>query len=100
MKQIKTIKNRLDNAELFDDAVNAAIEEGWQLTNRKVLPPMAMRNGDQTYGVLYAELEREIITEAERCCENCAHFDKDPSKEPCCSCEDAEVAPTKWEAAE
>lgn len=97
MKQIKTISRRLEYPELFDDAVNEAICEGWKLTKREVLPPLAIRNGDQTYAVLYAELEREIITERERCCENCAHNQKTPSEEPCLHCsEDCD----KWEEAE
>lgn len=88
MKQIKTIKNRLDNAESFDKEVNAALAEGWQLTKREVLQPKAQSESLQTYTMLYAELEREEITEAERCCENCKYFDRQPGVEPCLSCED------------
>lgn len=88
MKQILTIAEK--STQKFDETVNLALEQGWELTKRYYTPD----------NFFTAELEREIITEAERCCENCAHFDKDPSKEPCCDCEDAEVAPTKWEAAE
>lgn len=87
MKQIKTIHHRIDESVKFDEEINAAITEGWQLTKREFVPG---------YCMLYAELEREVITEAERCCENCAHFDCAPSKEPCCSCEDGEIAPTNW----
>lgn len=96
MKQIKTIKNRLDNATDFDEAVNLAFAEGWTLTKREVLQPKAQSENVQTYTMLYAELEREIITEAERCCENCAHFDKSSNMEPCRHC--GETA-DKWEPA-
>ncbi len=99
MKQIKTIKNRLDNAELFDDAVNAALAEGWQLTKRKALMPKSQNEKMLTHIMLYAELEREIITEAERCCENCRYYDTAQGNEPCISCEDGELAPTNWEPA-
>lgn len=37
--QIKTIKNRLDNAKAFDSEVNTAISEGWVLKKRLVLQP-------------------------------------------------------------
>lgn len=74
MKQIKTIYDA--NSKYFDDTVNEALKEGWELVRRSF----------DDHGFL-AELERDIITEAERTCENCAHYDKDPSKEPCVSCE-------------
>lgn len=32
--EIKTIRNRLDNAELFDNAVNEALADGWRLTQQ------------------------------------------------------------------
>ena len=91
MKQIKTIHHRIDESVQFDSEINTALVDGWRLTKREFVPG---------YCMLYAELEREIITEAERCCENCAHFDNHPDDEPCCGCEDGELAPTKWEAAE
>ena len=84
MKQIKTISYKLDHAAGFDDKVNEAIREGWKLTKREVLIPKAQSETLYTYIMLYAELEQEIITE----------------REPCCSCVDGEVAPTKWEEAE
>lgn len=66
MKQIKTIKYRLDNAAAFDEAVNKAIEEGWTLTERKVLQPCSQpTNGVFLYNMLYAELER--FTEPDEC---------------------------------
>ena len=64
MLQIKTITDRLDFSNRFDTEVNDALADGWELVRRDVLPPMAMRNGDQTYSVLYAELEREVEQEA------------------------------------
>lgn len=89
MKQIKTIKYRLDNAEGFDKEVNEALAEGWTLTARKVLLPPSQPN-TSTYlnFMLYAELEKEIITDAERCCENCKHGDLSADIEPCINCSD------------
>lgn len=96
MLQIKTIRNRLDNAEAFDKEVNAALAEGWTLTKREVLMPKAQGERIQTHIMLYAELEREIITETEQCCENCVHYTTPIGKEPCISCsEDGD----KWEPA-
>ena len=80
MKQIKTIEEM--TAGVFDLEVNKALSEGWKLVRRYV-------NGDY----FIAELEQETITEAERSCENCKHFDKRPHERPCCDCEDA----SKWE---
>lgn len=96
MLQIKTIKNRLDNAEDFDKAVNTALAEGWTLTKREVLPPVDL-GGYFTHTTLYAELERVEITEAERGCENCRYCDCDATLEPCCNCSDNA---DKWEAAD
>lgn len=98
MLQIKTIRNRLDNAESFDKAVNAALAEGWVLIKREVIIPRAQSENMQTHTMLYAELERVVITEAERCCENCAHGDADPNSEPCRSCNDGTLE--GWEPAE
>lgn len=93
MLQIKTIKDRLDNAEDFDKEVNTALAEGWTLTKREVLPPADL--GDRfIHTMLYAELEREEITEAERCCENCRYCDCDATLEPCSNCSDNA---DKWE---
>lgn len=81
MKQIKTITDRLAHAAAFDAAVNKAIEEGWTLTERKVLqPPAQPTDGVHLYSMLYAELER--FTEPDECedsplcnlVENCARF--------------------------
>lgn len=65
MKQIKTIKNRLDNAEDFDLKVNMAIADGWELKKRKVLKPAAQSEEKYTYIMLYAELEKETDHEAD-----------------------------------
>lgn len=64
MKQIKTIRNRLDNAEDFDREVNVALRLGWELKYRTVIyrtviVPMAHADGCVSYNMLYAELERE-----------------------------------------
>lgn len=86
MKQIKTIKSRIDYDKDFDEKVNAAIAEGWELKRRELIPSYTTNS----YTILYAELEREVITEAERCCENCRYYSTAPGAEPCCSCsEDA-----------
>lgn len=95
MKQIKTIKYRLDNAEDFDKEVNVALAEGWTLTARKVLLPPSQPNTSNYFNfMVYAELEKEIITDAERCCENCKHFDTSANMEPCLSCSDSA---SNWE---
>jgi hypothetical protein len=92
MLQIKTICEN-DPAE-FDRQVNNAIAEGWTLTKRGTIT----RESVYFLHSFYAELERVIITEAERCCENCKHRDTHPEDEPCFSCEDGPGGyPTKWE---
>lgn len=88
MIQIKTIHHRIDESVKFDDEINAALAEGWRLTKREFVTG---------YCVLYAELEREIITEAERNCDNCRHFDNDADAEPCASCSSTA---SNWEAVE
>ena len=90
MKQIKTIE-KVEAAE-FDKAVNAALAEGWELVRRQVLEPY---NGHtcEWYRTYYAEMEKNEITEAERCCDNCKHCDKSSYVEPCNTCEDA----SNWE---
>lgn len=97
MKQIKTIKYRLDNAEGFDKEVNEALAEGWTLTARKVLLPPSQPN-TSTYlnFMLYAELEKEIITDAERSCESCKHHALPRSAGPCFVC----FGRNKWEPCE
>lgn len=83
MLQIKTIKRQ--DPELFDMAVNEALAEGWTLSRRLTGPTDFV-----------AELEREIITEDEKTCENCKHSLLTGELEPCVSCPNGE----KWEAAE
>lgn len=96
MKQIKTIARPLGAADGFDKVVNEAIADGWTLTRRAVLQSRDLWGKNSPEPALYAELEREEITEAERCCENCAHFEKGPEQEPCLSCSDDA---DKWEPA-
>lgn len=60
MLEIKTIWKELVNSNLFDDAVNEAIAEGWELVRREVLP----RRTEFGETLLYAEFER-IIEEQE-----------------------------------
>lgn len=81
MLQIKTIYDT--EPEKFDEKVNAALAEGWTLTKRH----LASCGWN-------AELERVIITEDEKCCDNCKHGDKQATVPPCNFCEDA----SKWEA--
>ena len=81
MLQIKTIKRK--GPDTFDEAVNEALADGWTLSRRLTGPEDFV-----------AELEKEVITEAEKCCENCKHFTRSGDLEPCVSCPDGE----KWEA--
>lgn len=60
MLQIKTIWNRLENATLFDDEVNAALRDGRILKMRTVLRPIGQSESTYTYMLLYAELEKEV----------------------------------------
>lgn len=88
MLQIKTIYTR--DPDVFDEKVNTALAEGWALSRRTFDPQ----------GFL-AEMEREEITEVERCCENCLYWESQPESEPCRSCEDGTNGyPTKWEPVE
>ena len=88
MLQIKTIYTR--DPDVFDEKVNAALTEGWVL-HRRTFDPQGF----------LAELERVVITEAERVCENCKHYDLDPNAVPCRVCEDGtDNCPTKWEPME
>lgn len=55
--EIKTIKNRLDNAESFDADVNAALADGWRLTRRDFILPIQPHTGTTYFHtMLYAEL--------------------------------------------
>lgn len=57
--KIKTIIDRLDNYNDFDNSVNKALEAGWKLTKREALIPKAQSQSFETYTMLYAELERD-----------------------------------------
>lgn len=76
MIQIKTIR-RADPCE-FDEAVNEALAEGWTLTRRLTGPDHFI-----------AEMETVVITEAEKCCDNCKYSEYAAQTFPCCACEDA-----------
>lgn len=54
--KIKTICFRLDNANNFDQEVNAALEKGWQLVKRSVLPARQLTDDTYLHAMLYAEL--------------------------------------------
>ena len=86
MKQIRTIKTRIEAPEEFDKTVNEAIAEGWELTKRYTIPSFFI-----------AEMEGEVITDAERCCENCRYFNTHSNQEPCVSCDGNA---SKWEPRE
>jgi hypothetical protein len=94
MLQIKTIKCESKEEKKFDELVNAALAEGWRLTKREIIPPFSAA-GYIAFQLLYAELEREVITEAEKGCENCKYYEQQPESEPCRSCSDD---CDKWEA--
>ncbi len=65
--KIKTIRKNLDAAELFDKEVNAALEEGWVLGKREVLPGLRLTNTTYHNRMLYAELVKldEVPAELE-----------------------------------
>lgn len=54
--KIKTIWDKLTWADRFDKEVNAAIEEGWLLTKREMLPGGPLTPDDYRPCMLYAEL--------------------------------------------
>lgn len=87
MTKIKTIIAQTP-AE-FDNIVNDALDQGWTLKRRDVLPPY---EGDvkRFPRLYYAELALEP------CCENCRHEDCDPDdpNTPCFHCDDDD----RWEA--
>ena len=98
MLQIKTIKNRLYNVDDFDKEVNEAIAAGWKLTRREVLQPAAQAI-EYTYIMLYAELEKNILTEDEKTCENCKYGNVPGNIPPCADC-NPDGGKCYWEAAE
>lgn len=83
MLQILTIAEQ--STQKFDETVNLALQQGWGLTRRYYTPD----------NFFVAELEKEIITEDERDCENCKHFANEAKDEPCASCTDNA---SNWEA--
>lgn len=89
MKQIKTVISH--KAAEFDKQVNSALLEGWVLLKRRLVC------GPDS-GYYYAELEKEIITETERCCENCKHYEDPVDIDPCLNCHDGVLE--GWEAVE
>lgn len=89
MKQIKTIADY--KIKTFDEEVNAAIAEGWDLVKRD-----CHLVGRDRGPMLYAELEKEVVTEAEQTCENCKHRDDPPGGPHCIDC--APEDNWKWEA--
>ena len=58
--KIKTITDRLDNAENFDKKVNAALADGWIIVKRVVMqPPSQPSTGGVCFNtMLYAGLEK------------------------------------------
>ena len=55
-RQIKTIRNRLDKAEQFDEDVNEALADGWYLVKRYTLNP----GTEDRHCMLVAELQQFI----------------------------------------
>ena len=88
MKEIKTVIEK--RPELFDEEVNKALAEGWNLTRRDVFPGH----------YFLAELERDVkntnIDYEEKNCKDCKHFYCSCRDEPCFSCGEGE----HWEAKE
>ena len=54
--KIKTIRHRLDNVKEFDDQLNKALEDGYQLVNRGLVPGFRLDGGGYLHNMLYAEL--------------------------------------------
>lgn len=95
MLQIKTIVKEIQYVQAFDEEVNQALAAGWHLAKRDLVQHTLAARGTLDY--FYAELVRDIITEAERNCDNCRHFDNDADAEPCASCSSTA---SNWEAVE
>lgn len=95
MTQIKTIWNRLNNEKRFDEEVNQALNEGWELVDRRILPPQSQSHDNC---VLYAELEkgRDPVQKEKRDCRSCKHRNIDILFGPCNCCRDHD----KWEPKE
>lgn len=54
--KIKTIKNRLNNAEQFDKELNRALADGYQLIRRDIVPGFSLTGGGCLHNMLYAEM--------------------------------------------
>ena len=67
MLEIKTIARSLRNRDVFDEEVNKAIAEGWELVRRDIIPAgyQCQWEKNNPDPILYAELEREVVTEEE-----------------------------------
>lgn len=92
MKEIKTVIEK--SPELFDEEVNKALAEGWNLTRRDVFP------GHYFLAELERDVEppkREDIDYEAKLCGDCKHFDCSCKDEPCNSCGDEGK---HWEAKE
>jgi len=63
LKQIKTVWERIERSNVFDDEVNHALADGWNMIIRTLYVP----SNETTYPLLYAEFEKDI---GERCIEN------------------------------
>lgn len=59
MKKIKTIVVRRDNPGMFDNEVNAAIKDGWELVRRFIHTGMSSSTLN-FYPVLVAYLEKQV----------------------------------------
>lgn len=81
MLQIKTIIYDFIQDSAFDNKVNEALAEGWELKRRDLVPR------PNSGFILYAELERETEEEDDRLCETCAHQFKEPQEQPCIECD-------------
>ena len=56
IKQVKTIRDRLDYAEAFDAEVNQALAGGWYLVKRYTIPAYS----EAKHNMLVAELQRYV----------------------------------------
>ena len=99
-KQIKTIVWGIGYTGGFDEAVNKALEEGWTLVRRDVIPMQVYRES-----ILYAELEKSDdpieVPSSEECeidyCDKCRYVSVSCSSYPCSICDCGCNPPTHWE---
>lgn len=54
--RIKTVKYRLDDAEIFDEEVNGALAEGYQLVRQNLVRGFRLDGGNFVHNMLFAEL--------------------------------------------